>query len=143
MPFSHRSARNLATLLLSAAGLLAGAQASRAQSSPVPPAPVTAFDGSYVGMPTAEQQNRSPPCAKPQTAILDVQNGAARMRSSFDRRKGQVKADGSLMLNGVLVVGSQHIPGFVEGQFKDGRFEGVSRFPSVKCGYKWSLQKSQ
>ena len=55
----------------------------------------------------------------------------------------QVKADGSLMLNGVLVVGSQHIPGFVEGQFKDGRFEGVSRFPSVKCGYKWSLQKSQ
>lgn len=139
MPISYRYARRAAGLSLPALTLLAGAHAAMAQSPP----PVTAFDGSYVGMPAAERQNRSPPCAKPQTAILDVKDGAARMRGSFDRRKGQVKPDGSLVLNGVLVVGSQHIPGAVEGRFNDNRFEGVSRFPSVKCGYRWILEKSR
>jgi hypothetical protein len=101
----------------------------------------TSFDGSYVGVPVADKQNRSPPCAKPQTAVLDVIAGTARMRSSLDRRKGQVQPDGSVTMNGELVIASQHIPGLVEGHFTADRFDGVSRFPNVHCSYHWSLQK--
>jgi hypothetical protein len=101
----------------------------------------TGFDGSYIGVPVADKQNRSPPCTKPQTAVLDVTDGSARMRSSLDRRKGQVQPDGSLTMNGELVIASQHIPGLVEGHFTADRFEGVSSFPNVHCVYRWSLLK--
>jgi hypothetical protein len=106
-------------------------------------APVNRFDGSYIGMPTADRQNRSPPCAKPEIAVLDVQNGSARMRSSLDRRKGVVQPDGSLSMKGLLAIASQQIPGFVEGRFTADRFEGTSRFPNVNCVYHWDLSKSR
>ena len=133
---SH-AARISARLMALALALLAATTAGAADQQPV-----TAFDGSYTGMPVAERMNRTPPCAKPQVAVLDVQNGAARMRSSIDRRKGHVQADGTLTMRGELVVSWQHIPGFVEGRFTQGRFEGVSRFPNVNCAYRWSLQKT-
>jgi hypothetical protein len=128
-----RTARASSSML--AAFILCSAATSWAQSA------TTTFDGSYIGMPVAEKQNRSPPCAKPQTAVLDVIDGAARMRSSLDRRKGQVQPDGSLTMNGELVIASQHIPGLVEGHFTADRFEGVSSFPNVHCVYRWSLLK--
>jgi hypothetical protein len=129
-----RAARHLAWSILCV--VAAGATAIAADT------PVTRFDGTYIGMPTADRQNRSPPCAKPETAVLDVKNGAARLRSSLDRRKGEVQPDGSLAMKGVIAVASQHIPGFVEGQFTADRFEGTSRFPNVNCAYHWSLAKS-
>ncbi len=133
-----RTARASSSML--AAFILCSAATSWAQSSTTSSA-TTTFDGSYVGMPVAEKQNRSPPCAKPQTAVLDVIAGSARMRSSLDRRKGQVQPDGSVTMNGELVIASQHIPGLVEGHFTADRFEGVSSFPNVHCVYRWSLQK--
>ena len=106
-------------------------------------AQVPQFDGTYIGLPVPDKANRSPPCTKPPDAVMDVQNGAARMRSSIDRRKGTVQPDGTLTLNGELVVGSQHVPGLVEGRFTKDSFEGVSRFPVVGCSYRWSLRKTQ
>ncbi len=103
----------------------------------------TQFDGSYSGMPKPDKANRSPPCVAPQIAFLDVHNGNARMRSSIDRRKGVVQPDGSVTMRGELVVGSQHVPGFVEGKFTADGFEGVSRFPQVNCAYTWKLPKTR
>ena len=131
------AARLSASLTAMALALLVATGARAADQQPV-----TTFDGSYTGMPVAERMNRTPPCAKPQVAVLDVQNGAARMRSSIDRRKGQVKPDGTLTMRGELVISWQHIPGFIEGRFTKDRFEGVSRFPSVNCAYRWSLQRT-
>jgi len=101
------------------------------------------FDGVYSGMPKADTANRSPPCTAPQLAVLDVVQGKARVRSSIDRRTGQVQRDGSLTMRGELVVGSQHIPGFVEGTFTADGFEGVSRFPQVNCRFVWTLRRAE
>jgi hypothetical protein len=134
-----RPARLLAlsmACLLGAPLLRAGAAAP-----PAPEPPSNRFDGTYIGMPTADRQNRSPPCARPETAVLDVQNGTARMRSSLDRRTGVVQPDGTLAMKGLLSVASQQIPGFVDGRFTADHFVGTSRFPNVNCVYHWDLAK--
>jgi len=126
----------LALLPVTSFLLLAGASV---QAQPA----TNRFDGSYTGVSQPDKANRSPPCTAPQAVFLDVQNGNARLRSSIDRRKGVVQPDGSVTLRGELVVGSQHIPSFVEGTLSDRGFEGISRFPQVNCRYSWNLPKTK
>ena len=106
-------------------------------------AATTAFDGTYIGMPTADPQNKVPPCGQPQSQVLDVKGGAAKLRSAIDTRSGQVQEDGRLLMTGEQIYGSSHIKGLVDGRFSGNGFEGTSRFSETGCVFHWVLVKTQ
>lgn len=99
------------------------------------------FDGSYRGLPVADPSNKWPPCGSPQSQILDVKDGHAKLRSVVDTRQGTVETDGHLLMVGEQVYGSNHIKAEVEGRFSGAMFDGTSRLPDLRCVYHWTLQK--
>lgn len=101
-----------------------------------------AYDGTYIGMPTPDMQNKMPPCGLPASQVLDVKNGVARLRSVIDTRTGQVQPDGRLLMLGEQAYGSTRLKAQVEGRFSGNRFEGISKIPENNCVFHWVLIKS-